>query len=114
MKNKLIALVMAGILTLSSVPAFAAAASIKKTEYEGNGVVEVDFKKDVQYKNAKIVVKDSDGRTYTAKITDRESDGMEIYVKGLKKGKKYTVQISGVRLKGTSSYGKVSKTFTAG
>ena len=78
--KKLLALTLV-VLTLISaaIPAMAASASIRKTEYEGSGKVEVDFKKDVQYKNAKVTVKDSSGKSYTAKITEKDEDDLKYH-----------------------------------
>ena len=112
MKTKLIALIMAAILALSAIPAFAATPTIKKTEYEGNGVVEVDFKKSVQYKNAKVLVKDSSGKFYTAKITDKDSDDITFKVSSIAAGKTYAYQISGVRSGKSGSYVKITGKFT--
>ena len=59
------------------------------------------------------IVKDSAGKSYTAKILEKDSDEMEVRVSGLKKGTKYTVKVSGVRLKSAGgSYGSVSKSIT--
>ncbi len=112
MKTKLIALIMAAVLALSAIPAFAATPTIKKTEYEGNGVVEVDFKKSVQYKNAKVRVKDSSGKFYTAKITEKDSDDLTFKVSNLVAGKTYAYQISGVRSGKSGSYVKITGKFT--
>lgn len=112
MKTKLIALIMAAILALSAIPAFAATPTIKKTEYEGNGVVEIDFKKSVQYKNAKVLVKDSSGKFYTAKITDKDSDDITFKVSSIAAGKTYAYQISGVRSGKSGSYVKITGKFT--
>ena len=44
MKRRFVAMLLAAVLLLvCAVPALAAAPKVKKTEYEGNGVVEVDF-----------------------------------------------------------------------
>ncbi len=76
--------------------------------------VEIDFSQPVQYKNVKVTVKDAAGKSYTAKITEKSSRELEVYVKGLKAGKTYTVTVSGVRGKGTTDkYGTVSGSFTA-
>ncbi len=76
--------------------------------------LEVEFSGRVQYKSAKAVVKDASGKSYTVKILEKDSDSIELRVKGLTRGKTYGVQISGVRLKSTGgSYGSVSTTFVA-
>ena len=112
MKKMLIALLLAAAIVLGSIPALAATPVIRKTVYEGNGVVEVEFKKDVQYKNAKVQVKDADGKFYTAKITERDDDDMTFKVTGLTAGKTYAYQISGVRSGRSGSYVKVTGTFS--
>jgi len=112
MKKKIFALIVAAIIAVSTiVPAFAATPVIKKTEYEGSGIVEVDFKKNVQYKNAKVTVKDSAGKSYTASIKSKDSDDLKFYVKSIKAGKTYTYKISGVRSGGSGNYVSVSGTF---
>lgn len=113
MKMKLPAMVMALLMILNAIPAFAATPAIQRTEYEGNGVVEVDFRRDVQYRNAKVLVKDSSGKFYTAKITDRDSGDMTFRVSDIDPGKTYAYQISGVRSGGSGSYVKVTGKFTA-
>lgn len=85
---------------------------IEETEYEGSGYVEVDFKRNVQYKNAKVYVKDSSGKSYKASIKKRDSDDLTFYVKSIKAGKKYTYTISGVRAGRSGSYKKVSGKFS--
>lgn len=87
MKKKLLALVIA-VITIASttVPALAATPVIEETEYEGSGYVEVDFKRNVQYKNAKVYVKDSSGKSYKASIKKRDSDDLTFYVKSIKAG----------------------------
>lgn len=73
MKKKLLALVIS-VMTImaTTVPALAATPTIEKTEYEGAGYVEVDFTRNVQYKNAKVSVKDSSGKSYKATIKERD------------------------------------------
>lgn len=113
MKKKLLALVIT-VITIASttVPALAATPVIEETEYEGSGYVEVDFKRNVQYKNAKVYVKDSSGKSYKASIKKRDSDDLTFYVKSIKAGKKYTYTISGVRAGRSGSYKKVSGKFS--
>lgn len=110
--KKLITLVLVlTCLVSAAIPAMAATAAIKKTEYEGSGYVEVDFKKDVQYKSVKVTVKDSDGKSYTAKISEKDEDDLTFKVSNIKAGKTYNYTISGVRAGGSGSYGKVSGSF---
>jgi len=113
MKKRLIAMLLAAVLLMAcAVPALAAAPKVKKTEYEGNGVVEVDFtSKNVTYKNAKVVVKNAAGKALTAKIIEKDNDDISFKVTGLKAGSKYTYTISGVRAGKSGSFGKVSGSF---
>ena len=113
MKKRIISLLLAVLLlTISAVPALAAAPKIKSVEYEGNGVVDVDFTtKNVRYKSAKVVVKDSAGKKLTARIIEKDSEDISFKVTGLKAGRKYTFTISGVRVGKSGSYGKVKGSF---
>ena len=110
--KKLFAMVFVLVsLVSASIPAMAASAAIKKTEYEGSGRVEVEFKRDVQYKGAKVSVKDSDGKAYTVKITEKDEDDLSFKVSGIVAGKTYKYTISGVRSGGSGSYTSVSGSF---
>lgn len=73
--------------------------------------MEVEFRKDVQYKSAKVTVKDSSGKTYTARITEKDEDDLTFKVSNIAAGKTYTYTISGVRAGRSGSYGKVTGTF---
>lgn len=113
MKKRLIALLLAALLlALCAAPAMAAAPKIKETEYEDNGVVEVEFSaKKVTYKSAKVVVKDAAGKKLSVKILEKDSDDITFKVSGLKASSKYTYTISGVRAGKSGSYGSVSGSF---
>lgn len=87
---------------------------IKKIECDlDNNEISVEFKNRVMYNNAKVSIKDSNGKNYTAKITDKDDDEIEISVRGLKRGKKYIITIIGIKHVDAKSYGSISKTFTA-
>lgn len=109
--KKLFALLLVAALLLSAVPAFAATASIRSIEYEGSGKVEVEFRKDVQYKSAKVKVWDEDGKSYTAKIREKDEDDLTFKVSSIAAGKEYKFTISGVRAGKSGSYGSVSGYF---
>lgn len=113
MKKRIVSMLLAVLLlTICAVPALAAAPKVKKVEYEGNGIVDVNFTtKNVRYKSAKVVVKDSAGKKLTAKIIEKDSDDISFKVSGLKAGRKYTFTISGVRAGKTGSFGKVKGSF---
>ena len=100
----LVVLVMA--LQMFSVMAIAAP-TVEKVKGKKNGEVEVDFYGKVSYKNLKVTVKDSNGKKYSVRITERDDDELEFKIKNYKAGKKYTYVISGVRQRGEKKYGKV-------
>ena len=112
MKKKIISILLVLVLTMmTAVPALAAAPKVKRTEYEGNGVVDVDFTKKVSYKSAKVVVKDPSGKKMTVKIIEKDNDDISFKVSGIKAGVKYKYTISGVRVGKSGSFGKVSGSF---
>lgn len=112
MKKRIVSMVLALAMILSlSVNVFAAAPVIEDVEYEGRGLVEVEFKKDVRYKNVKVTVKNAAGAKMTAKIVDKDEDDLTFFVKNLKPGAKYTFTISGVRAGRTGSYQTVKGSF---
>lgn len=111
MKKLFSLLLVTAALVAAALPALAASAAIKKTEYEGSGRVDVDFRSRVQYSNPKVTVRDSSGKTYTAHITERDSDDLTFKAVGISSGKTYTYTISGIRAGSSGSYGRVSGTF---
>ena len=112
MKKRMISMVLAlaMILTLS-VNVFAAAPVIRETDYEGRGLVEVEFTKKVQYKNVKVTVKNAAGTKMTAVIREKDDDDLTFHVKNVKPGEKYSYTISGIRAGRTGKYQSVSGTF---
>ena len=113
MKKRIVSMLLAVLmLVICAVPAMAAAPKVQKTEYEGNGLVEVDFTTDnVQYKNAKVTVKDSAGKKLNVVIREKDTDSITFKVSGLKASSKYTYTVSGVRAGKSGSYGKVTGSF---
>lgn len=85
--------------------------SIKSVEYEGRGRFEVDFYARVQYKRAKVTVVDESGKSYKARITEKDRDDMTVRVTGLKPGGRYAFTISGIRAYGVGRYGSITGTF---
>ena len=95
------------------VPA-ASGLRIKEVEYDADDrELDIDFNKKVSYKSAKVVVKDADGKTYAARITEKDDDDMEVRVQGLKYGERYTVTVSGVAVRGTKKYETLTAEFAA-
>ena len=92
-----------------SVPAKVA---IRKVKYDPeDSELDIDFNGKVRYKRVKVTVKDASGKKYTVRITEKGTDDLEVKVSGLKKGKTYTVTVSGVALKG-GTYTTVAKSFS--
>ena len=105
------ALITSLLLTfgLAAGPVSAASApKIEDIEYDGGGKVEVDFYGKVSYHNSSVSVKDADGKTYKAQITERDDDDLTFKIKNYKKGKKYRFTIKGIAKRGSGNYSSVS------
>lgn len=113
MKKRIVVTLLAVLLlTMCAAPALAAAPKIKKVEYEGNGVVEVDFTtKNVRYRNVKVVVKDVDGNRKTTKILEKDNDEISFKVSGMAADSTYIFTITGVRAGNSGAFGKVTGRF---
>lgn len=98
--------------TLLVMPVSAAAPQKKSIKYEGYGKVELEFRSNVQWKNAKVTVKDSTGKACSVKILNKDNDEIEFKILQFKQGQKYTCTVSGVRQGRSGSYGKVSGSVT--
>ena len=113
MKKRLLKMmvVMVAMLTMiftSQISALAAAPTIEDIEHKGNGRIDVDFYGDVQYKNVKIIVKDSKGNSYKVKNIYKDDDDIKFTIKNFKRGRTYKITVKGVREMWSSKYGKVS------
>lgn len=114
-KNRLGRLAVVSALVASlAIPsaAFATAPQKEDVDYLGSGKVEVEFASDVDYKNAKVVVKDANGNKVSASIYYKDDDELRFKAAKYKAGATYSFTISGVREEYTSSYGKVSGKYT--
>ena len=109
-KLALVAMMSLTMVILSAAAVFAASPPIEKVKYDGKGKVEVDFVQDVSYKNVKVTVKEPSGKTYKAKILEKDDDDLDFKLKHYKAGKKYKFTISGIKNRGTNKYGKVKGT----
>lgn len=96
-----------------TIPAAGASPKVKKTEYDRHDKeVEFDFTTAVQWKSPKVTI--SDGKkNYVVKILEKDGDSIEVRVKTLKKGAKYTYKITGARIKGNQTYKTVTGSFVA-
>lgn len=103
------ALVCVMVMT-SAIPAFASTPAKEKVEYEGKGIVEVEFHGHVKYKNLKVTVKDTSGRKYKTRILHRDNDEVKFKILNRKAGKTYKFTIGQVKRTGTVKYGKVKGT----
>ena len=84
---------------------------LKKVELDSDNdkyknEIELNFSTKVRYRsNVKVSsVVDNKGVSYSGKITDKDSDDCDIYIKNLKKGRTYTIKITGIKKAKTSSY----------
>lgn len=116
MAKKWISLCAAVLFTLMlSLPVQAHADAprprIEEVEYKGSGKVEVDFKNDVRYRRVRLTVKDSSGKQYKARITDRDEDELDFQVSSIQPGKKYTFTLSGIKAKRGGRYTQVTGCF---
>ncbi len=106
-------LVLGITLFLGASPVSAASKKpkIKSVDYEGNGRVEVEFKRDVEYGKTKVTVKDTSGKKYKVSIIEKDDDDIIFVVKKAKAGKTYNFTITKVRREYTSKYYKVKGKF---
>lgn len=85
------------------------AIKVKKVTYDtddGQKELEIDFTTKVTWRsNAKVSsIKDNKGVTYTGTLKDKDNDECDIVIPKLKTGRTYTIKITGIKKKGTSSY----------
>ena len=85
---------------------------VEDLEYDrSDKEVSFDFQGSVKWKNAKVKILDPAGKNVVIRIEEKDRDGIEVKVKKLTAGKKYTYTITGVARKGSSKYKKVKGTF---
>ncbi len=102
-----ITVAMAMVMGMMIVPSQAASKLIEDVEYDGKGVVDVEFSRDVKYKKAKVTVKDNKGKKYKATIVRKDSDDLKFKIKKYKTGRKYTFTIKGVKKWNAKKFGTV-------
>ena len=81
-------------------------AEIDDVNFE-DGRIDVTFKEKVKWKNPSVSVRDENGQSYSAMITDTGSDSCEIEIRGLVGGMDYTFTLAGVAPREGGSYGSV-------
>lgn len=83
-----------------------------KQDDDNKNIVDVHFKTRVMWdENASISLTDSSGKSYSAKIIEKDDDDLEIYVEGIKDGTNYTANIQGIKGYDDSSYTNLKVTF---
>jgi len=86
---------------------------ISKIEMSGKKFIILKLKGSAYYKDATVCVKDVDGKEIPAKIVKKARGNIKVKAEGLKKGAKYTVTVTGVKLKKEMNYSSITKTFIA-
>lgn len=68
--------------------------------------IDIKFNTEVEWKrNAKVSsIKDNKGKSYKGVLNDKDDDSCEVYIKNMTYGRTYTIKISGIKVKGASSY----------
>ena len=98
------AVLLAAMLIMAFFPAGAFAASsdnVEDVSYGGKGKVEIEFVRDVSYKNLSISVEDKSGKSYDADILEKDEEELELRIKDWKPGGNYTITIGKVKWRGS-------------
>lgn len=106
--KKMISVVLVVLVLCVSAMALAETPVIEKLEYEGNGYIELDFARDVQYQNLSVTVTNAAGEAFDVTILEQDDDDLTIRADGLQKGQSYTVTVSGIRSGASGEYETVS------
>ena len=85
-------------------------AKIDYVDYE-SGSLNIVFKEKVKWKNPTVSVIDSDGQSYSARITDTGGTSCEIHVKELPSNMECTFTLAGVAVRDGGSFGTVKGYF---
>ena len=93
-----------------TIPGATAAPKVKKAEYDNRDKeLEIEFTTKVEWKSPKVTI--TDGKTsYVVRIKEKDNDSIELKVKKMTVGKKYTYKITGVKVKGNNSYQTITGT----
>ena len=86
---------------------------VAKAEKSGKNYIILKLKGSAYYKDASVVVKDADGKELSAKIVKKAKGNIKVKAEGMKKGKAYTVTVTGVKMKKEANYASITKTFKA-
>ena len=97
----------------AKIPAAPKGIPLKEVEYDAKDrELSVEFDAKVEWKNPKLKV--SDGKkTFTGIVKSRTLTDIEVVTKKLTPGARYTITLSGIRLKGTEKYRTITFHFMA-
>lgn len=114
--KKWIAMILLAAVVLT-VPALAfsavtAPAAQFRTEYEGRGRVEIDFRGDVMYQNLAVTATDAAGAAQTVTILEVDDDDLTFMIENIQPSAVYTFTVSGVKLPGDADYGSLTGQIT--
>lgn len=99
MKKRVFVIIAAALLTAVLLVAAVAEgldSNIKRVEYEGSGVVEVDFIVDVRYNDVRLTVTDSAGNEVPAQIINTDDDDIKFRIEGAVPGETYDFAFGGI------------------
>ena len=111
MKKMLAMAVLAALVLTVPALAFSAVtdpAAQFRTEYDGNGRVEIDFRGDVMYKNLAVTAADPSGNAQTVTILEADDDDLTFRIENVLPATVYTFTVSGVKLPGGADYETLS------
>ncbi len=101
-------------LGVASPVAAASAPKVEDVEYDyEDREVNIDFVNRVQWKSGAKVKIMRNGKNYAKYIIEKDSDDVDVKVKKLAYGKKYTYKVTGVKKMGTRGYKTVKGSFYA-
>lgn len=106
--KKMVSVILAVMLLSVSIVAMAETPVIEKIEYEGNGYIELDFLRDVEYQSPSVSVTNASGENLSVSILELDDDDMTIRADGMVKGQSYTITVSGIRSGRTGSFETIS------
>lgn len=111
MKYVMSVVLAAALVVAVAYPTLAETPAIKKVEYEGYGRVDVEFVRDVEYRNAEVTVSDANGNSYTPILWELDEDDLSFSVENLVEGTEYSFTVSGVRSGYKGEYEAVNGSF---
>lgn len=87
-------------------------AKVGKTDVKSRKFVILKMKSATYYKNATVVVTDSEGNDCDAKIVSKSKGNIKVRISGMKKGCAYTITVNGVKTQKEKNYSSITRTVT--